>query len=72
MVLNVNTDTWEVAGITSYGYGCAIPKFPGVYTRVSMFIDWINAKINSADRSLTSQLSIETLLFLFCIILYLK
>lgn len=72
MVLNVNTDTWEVAGITSYGYGCAIPKFPGVYTRVSMFIDWINAKINSADRSLTSQLSIGTLLFLFCIILYLK
>lgn len=29
-------------GITSTGYGCGYPNFPGIYVRVTEFIDWIN------------------------------
>ncbi|XP_068216539.1 tryptase beta-2-like [Palaemon carinicauda] len=32
---------WIQAGITSWGVGCAEPSYPGVYIRVTEYLDWI-------------------------------
>jgi hypothetical protein len=42
-------DEWYVAGITSWGTECALPGFPGVYTRVSRFVPWIHRTIGWRD-----------------------
>jgi len=42
---NSNTDTYTQFGITSFGRHCGIKGMPGVYTKVSKYINWIERTI---------------------------
>lgn len=43
---------WYVVGATSWGYGCAIPDYFGVYARVGSLLDWVAGAVKSIQQSI--------------------
>jgi len=41
-----------LTGITSFGIGCARKNFPGVYTRIASYKDWIRIKIEEVENKI--------------------
>uniref|UniRef100_A0A8C0G4I4 Peptidase S1 domain-containing protein n=1 Tax=Bubo bubo TaxID=30461 RepID=A0A8C0G4I4_BUBBB len=43
-----NSGFYTLHGITSWGLGCGEKSYPGVYTNVGVFVDWIKHSVNSS------------------------
>ncbi len=41
ILISDGNNGWVQIGITSFGFGCANPDFPGVYTRIASFRDFL-------------------------------
>jgi secreted trypsin-like serine protease len=67
MVCDSFNHTWYIAGVISYGNGCGRAEYPGVYTRVSVFMDWIERHTSS---STMLQRSMTILCLLICVVMY--
>jgi len=39
---------YTLLGLTSFGFGCGEPDFPGIYTRVAHFIPWIEEEMKTS------------------------
>lgn len=39
-------NTYYLIGIVSSGYGCGEPGYPGIYTRVTSFLNFILSNMN--------------------------
>ncbi|CAF2091537.1 unnamed protein product [Rotaria magnacalcarata] len=46
MYYSEEEQVWVLAGITSYGRGCALSNYAGIYTRVSAYTNWIQSIVD--------------------------
>ncbi|CAF3345935.1 unnamed protein product [Rotaria socialis] len=62
---------WVIAGITSYGNGCGLANYAGVYARASMYVDWIKSIVGKDGVVIMGQnaANISTMPNVFCLAL---
>ncbi|XP_069702855.1 trypsin-1 [Periplaneta americana] len=48
LLVQAHDDKLEIVGIVSWGVGCGRPGYPGVYTRVSRYSDWVKRNMQGS------------------------
>ncbi|CAL4072538.1 unnamed protein product, partial [Meganyctiphanes norvegica] len=49
LVFMSGSDSAQEVGIVSQGIGCGDPRFPGIYTRVDAYLDWLDEVVYGED-----------------------
>ena len=47
---NMKDGKWYLAGLTSFGSGCAKPGFPDVFMRITSYNKWIQDTIDHHEK----------------------
>ena len=50
MIMNEN-EIATLVGVVSFGFDCASPTHPGIYTKIASFYDWINSNMKNEYKS---------------------
>ena len=47
LIVSDPNSKWAIYGVVSFGNRCAQPGYPGVYTRVTKYLEWIKNNIQT-------------------------
>lgn len=50
LMIEKKSSRWFVVGLVSFGVGCGERNFPGVYTKVSKYLQWIKENTDIGDK----------------------